>query len=143
VKVIIQRSISIECGRMGKGGTKSTYHFGCVPRLLQRFLMMGTRKVTAVVVLERSFGFLTTANWTCLNGRRRIAFGLKPPIPASRSVLWNATRMVGAQGTTSARSHTVTFSSSALFAARSSDSRNLRLLDGAIAGARVKYAATG
>ena len=37
-----------------------------------------------------------------MNGRRRIAFGLKPPIPASRSVPWNATRLA------SARSHTVT-----------------------------------
>jgi hypothetical protein len=95
-----------KCGRISRR-TKSTYHLACVPRLLRRFLMIGTRKVTAIVVLDRSFGSLTTAKWICLNGKRRSAFGLKPPIPASRSMARNATRIVGAQGTALARSHTV------------------------------------
>jgi hypothetical protein len=88
-------------------GSKPTYHLASGPRLLRRFLMIGTRKVTAIVVLDRSFGSLTTANWIFLNGKRRSAFGLKPPIPASRSMARNATRIVGAQGTALARSYTV------------------------------------
>jgi hypothetical protein len=58
--------------------------------------MIGTRKVVATFVLERSFSYLTTTNWISPNRRHESPFDRTPPIPASRSRVRDAAWMVGA-----------------------------------------------